>query len=114
MAIRLKKVFYVIIGAWSAIMCFVSPIWLTMIFSEVTGLIYQYDGMANDGVAWIVGLISLFIWLLIALLPIGFFVRRMREIGRKHLMATLVIIVFLILLCLALCGFDMIAFLYCP
>lgn len=58
----MKKVIYLMLGIWNAIACFISPIWLTMVFLNLTGLIYQYDGSMDEGTAFILGFVMLVLW----------------------------------------------------
>ena len=39
----MKKICVFILGMWCALTCFTSPVILTMIYLNVTGLIYQYE-----------------------------------------------------------------------
>lgn len=81
----MKKVTYIILGFWSAIAGFLSPVWLTLTILNLTGLIYQYDASMDEGTALILGLIMLFVWGLFALLPCIVFLRKMRILGGKAL-----------------------------
>lgn len=81
----MKKVMKIILGFWSAIAVFLSPVWLTLTILNLTGLIYQYDASMDEGTALILGIIMLFIWELFALLPCIVFLRKMRMLGRKAL-----------------------------
>lgn len=81
----MKKATYIIIGIWSAVTCFLSPVWLTLTVLNLTGLIYQYDYSMDEGTALILGLTMLSVWVLIALLPCITYLRKMRLLGRKAL-----------------------------
>ncbi len=52
----------IMLGIWCAAATFVTPVWLTVGFLDITGLIYQYDGMVDEGTAGIMGVIELTLW----------------------------------------------------
>ena len=79
----MKKLIYFILGIWSAVAVFLSPVWLTLTALNLTGMIYQYDDSMDEGTAGILGFMMLTVWLLVALLPCSLFLRKMRIIGRK-------------------------------
>ena len=81
----MKSVTYIILGIWSAITVFLSPVWLTLTALNLTGMIYQYDYSMDEGTALILGLIMLFIWVIIALIPCVIFLKKMRLVGRRTL-----------------------------
>lgn len=56
-----------ILGAWCAVTCYISPVWLTMIYLDLSGLIYQYDFSMDEGIAGLVGALSLALWIVLAL-----------------------------------------------
>lgn len=107
----MKKILYIIWGIWCAIMCFISPVWLTMVFLNLTGLIYQYDYSMDEGTAFITGIIFLTFWLVFALLPNVAFIQKMYTVKRKSMGAVIVIGLLLCVLCIAMCGWDVIEFL---
>ncbi len=55
----MKRLVNIIWGAWCAITTFISPIWVTMIYLNITGLIYQYDYSMDEGTAILIGLFLL-------------------------------------------------------
>ena len=79
----MKNVTYIILGIWSAITGFLSPVWLTLTALNLTGMIYQYDDSMDEGTAGILGFMMLTVWLLVVLFPCSLFLRKMRIIGRK-------------------------------
>lgn len=85
-----------------------------MIYLELTGLIYQYDFSMDEGLAGYVGVLSLGIWILLALVPLVVFLHRVKLTGRKRFWITITGLASLILLCLILCRFDTVAFLTTP
>ena len=112
--VYMKRFINSVLGVWCAITCFVSPIWLTMIFLNLTGLIYQYDYSMDEGTAFIIGVILLILWLVFALFPNIVFIRNMYINNRKKLWLWLVIMVLICILCVAMCGWNILEFLTVP
>lgn len=109
-----KKIFNVVLGIWCGVTCFISPIWLALIFLNISGLIYKYDYSMDEGTATIVGIIYMVLWILFVLLPNVAFIKKMYSIDKKYLTAGIVSIILLWVLCLAMCGWDIIGFLTTP
>ncbi len=110
----MKKILYIICGLWCAIMCFISPVWLTMTFLNLTGLIYQYDYSMDEGTAFIIGIIFFTFWLVFALLPNIIFIRKMYAMNRKSIGVLIVIGLLLCVMCIAMCRWDVMEFLTVP
>lgn len=100
----------IMLGIWCAAATFVTPVWLTVGFLDITGLIYQYDGMVDEGTAGIMGVIELTLWGLFVLLPDIWFLKRMKSQGWRKVCYALGGMAVLILLCLSLCKWNMIRF----
>ena len=98
----MKKLIYLILGIWSAVASFLSPIWLTLTVLNLTGLIYQYDYSMDEGTAVILGFMMLCVWLLLALLPCILFLRKMRMLGRKAFIVSIIVLLVLIFLGIAM------------
>ena len=98
----MKKLIYLILGIWSAVAGFLSPVWLTLTVLNLTGLIYQYDYSMDEGTAVILGFMMLCVWLLLALLPCILFLRKMRMLGRKAFIVSIIVLLVLILLGIAM------------
>ena len=98
----MKKLIYLILGIWSAVASFLSPIWLTLTVLNLTGLIYQYDYSMDEGTAVILGFMMLSVWLLVALLPCILFLRKMCMLGRKAFIVSIIVLLVLILLGIAM------------
>jgi len=94
----MKKLIYFILGVWSAIAGFLSPVWLTLTALNLSGRIYQYDYSMDEGTAGILGILMLSVWLLVALLPCICFLRKMRLLGRKAFIVSIIALVLLVLL----------------
>ena len=45
----MKKITNIIWGMWCAFTTLISPVWLTMIFLNITGMIYKYDYSMDEG-----------------------------------------------------------------
>lgn len=110
----MKTITNVILGIWCAFTAFVSPIWLTLIFLNITGLIYKYDFSMDEGTAGILGLISLVIWILSVLLPDILFIRRMYSVNRKYMFVTFSFMILFAVICIAMCKWDVVKFLTTP
>lgn len=98
------------LGIWCAVTSFVSPVWLTMTFLDITGLIYHYDGFVDEGTAGIMGVIELVLWMVLVLFPAIWFVKRMKSHGWRHVCYAFAGMAVLAMLCIALCGWDMVSF----
>ena len=94
----MKKLIYFILGIWSAVAGFLSPVWLTFTVLNLTGMIYQYDYTMDEGTAGILGFMMLSVWLLVALLPCILFLRKMRLLGRKPFIVSILALAVLVLL----------------
>ena len=94
----MKKLTYIILGIWSAITGFLSPVWLTLTALNITGLIYQYDYSMDEGTALILGLIMLFIWIIFALIPCVIYLKKMHLLGRRTLAWSISVLAVLVLL----------------
>lgn len=100
----------VMLGIWYAITSFLSPVWLTMGFLDITGRIYQYDGMVDEGTAGIMGVIELALWIVFALLPDIWFLRRIKKQSVRKVFCAAGSMIILVLLCIALCQWDVVGF----
>lgn len=65
----IKKVLPALWTIYTAFTSFISPIWLTVIFLNLSGKIYQLDYMYDEGAARIIGMMMLFMWLIFVLTP---------------------------------------------
>lgn len=99
--------------AWCTAACFISPIWLTIIYLYLSGAAYQY-GLDNDGVAGFMGMILLGFWVVLVLVPVVGLLHQRHAAGRRQFWITVVSLAVLILFCLALCRFDVVAYLTTP
>lgn len=107
----MKRLVNIIWGAWCAFASFISPVWLTMIYLNITGLIYQYDHSMDEGTAIFIGLFLLILWLLIVVLPIIGFMRYVYQINKKNLLFCIISMIVLVTVCIAVCGWDIVRFL---
>ena len=106
----MKKLSNIILGTWCAVTCFISPIWLTLIFLNVTGLIYKYDYSMDMGTAGIIGVILLVLWVALVLLPNVVFIKK----HKKYVSIIFVIIVLLCMFCIGMCKWNLVGFLVEP
>lgn len=106
----MKRLLNIVLGAWCAITCFFSPVWLTLAVVNLTGLIYKYDYSMDEGTAGIIGIILLVLWVVTALLPTIIFIKR----NRKYLVIIINVMVLLCLLCIGMCDWNIVNFLFLP
>jgi len=106
----MKKLLNIALGIWCAITCFISPIWLTLAIVNLTGLIYKYDYSMDEGTAWVIGIILLGLWMVLVLLPNVVFIKK----HAKYLSIIIVFVVLLCLLCLGMCNWNVMSFLFSP
>lgn len=85
-----------------------------MIYLDLSGLIYQYDFSMDEGMAGIIGALSLALWILVALLPLILFFKKMYAAGRKHFLIAGALMAVIVCVRLAMCHWDMVAFLTTP
>ncbi len=109
-----EEITNVLLGIWCSIACFISPVWLTMIFLDITGIIYEYDYSMDEGTAIVIGMISLIVWIFLVLLPVIIFLKRMHSINKKWVMVTIAVIAVICILCIAMCNWDVVGFLTTP
>lgn len=110
----MKKIGEIILGLWCAFASFISPIWLTMIFLDLTGEIYKYDYSIDEGVAGIIGAAELVVWGLAVLFPDIAFLKKMYSRNRKYFFCALVFFTALAVICTAMCGWNVVRFLTIP
>ncbi len=107
----MKRLINIIWGVWCAFATFLSPVWLTMIYLNITGMIYKYDYSMDEGTAIIMGIFLLALWLFIVLVPIIGFLRYAYTLNKKYLLACAFSMFVLMTACMAICGWDIIHFL---
>lgn len=108
----MKKITDILLGVWSAVSCFISPIWLTLMFVNITGLVYKYDFTMDEGTAIIFGIAFLVLWILLALLPNLVFIKRLYMKNKKYALVDIAGMVILMLACVGFCGWNIIDFLF--
>ena len=107
----MRKITNIIWGMWCAFTTLLSPVWLTMIFLNITGMIYKYDYSMDEGTAIIIGVFLLVLWLFIVLLPIVGFLRYAYLLYKKNLWICIIVMIALVILCLGLCNWNIVHFL---
>lgn len=110
----IKKILMTLWTIYSAFTSFISPIWLTMIFLDISGKIYQLDYKYDQGTAGIIGMLFLFVWLIFVLTPAVLYLLKMKSYGRKFLWAGLGIMAGTAIICCGLCGWNIVRFLTVP
>ena len=107
----MKKLVNIVWGIWCAFTTFISPVWVTMIYLNITGLIYMYDYSMDEGTAIPIGLFLLVLWLLIVALPIIGFIRYVYRINKRNLLIFVPSMMVLAMVCVVACGWDIVHFL---
>ena len=110
----IKKILMTLWTIYSAFTSFISPIWLTMIFLDISGKIYQLDYKYDQGTAGIIGMLFLFVWLIFVLTPDILYLLKMRSYGIKFLWVGLGIMAGTAIICCGLCGWNIVRFLTVP
>lgn len=82
-----------------------------MAFLNLTGLIYKYDYSMDEGTAGIIGFAILVLWLLAVLLPDILLLRYVKSINVKGVPVAIGIMIGLMVMCVAVCDWNIIAFL---
>lgn len=107
----MKKVFTVLLIVWSGFTSFVSPIWLTLIYLNLTGLIYKYDYSMDEGTAGIFGIVLAVLWIVFAMIPNVATMKMMYNKDRRLAVVYLIAVAILCLCCFAMCGWNIMRFL---
>lgn len=107
----MKKISMLIWTIWNSFVILISPIWITMVYLCFSGKIYQVDATFDDGVAGIFGIVSFLVWLVIAFIPFILFFRMLKKRGTKFIWLGILVMLVLILICCALCNWNIIMFL---
>lgn len=110
----IKKALMAIWTIYTAFTSFISPVWLTMIYLELSGKIYQLDYKYDQGTAGIIGTMSLSVWLIFVLIPNILYLLNMKSYGKKFLWIGLGIMVGAAIICCGLCGWNIVRFLTTP
>lgn len=109
-----KKALMALWTIYTAFTSFISPVWLTMIYLQLSGKIYQCDYSYDEGTAGIVGILSLCVWLIFVLTPDVLYLLIMQSYGRKFLWIGLGLIVSVAAICWGLCEWNIVRFLTTP
>ena len=109
-----KKILMALWTIYTAFTSFISPIWLTMIFLELSGKVYQLDYKYDEGTAGIIGMLSVFVWLILVLTPNILYLLKMKSYKKHFLWIGLGVMVGAAVICWGLCGWNIIRFLTTP
>lgn len=106
----MRKIVDIIQATWCAFTCFVSPVWLALIWLNITGSIYQYDYSMDEGTAIIIGIILVGIWIVASLVPNIFFWKKKYTENKKKAGWMLAVTLLLCVLGMTMCGWDVVGF----
>jgi len=106
----MKRIVNILLGIWCAFVSFISPLWLSMIFLNITGIIYKYDYSMDGGTAIIIGIALLILWLLLGLVPNVCLAKKLYFANKKYGLMYGICIVGLCVLCFGMCDWDIIGF----
>ena len=110
----INKFLMILWTIYSVFTSLISPIWLTMTFLNLSGKIYQLDGMYDEGTAGMIGIMLLFGWLIFALAPNILYLLKLKSYGRKFLWIRLGLMAGTAIICCGLCGWNIVRFLTVP
>ena len=106
----MKKIVLLILAVWESIMAFLSPLWLGIVGICFGGNIHVLDAGFNEKLAVPLGVVFLVLWIVVAAVPgIAFYIGVRKN--RKGMICAAVIMAALVLLCLAVCGWNPAGFL---
>ena len=79
----MKKLFLFILGVWAVFGTLITPMALFYLFLCLTGLVYRYDGMMDEGTAFFEGAVTLIFLLVFVLFPSLAFFKRIRQSQKR-------------------------------
>ena len=100
----MKKALNIIWGIWCSLACIFSPLWIAMIYLNMTGMIYKYDYSMDEGTAIIVGFVLLILWIGLVAFPIVALLLRLFRYNKKYVSISIVFIVALYMIGVMACG----------
>ena len=106
----MKKIFNVLIGIWCCLVCYVSPLWLSMIFFNITGIIYKYDYSMDEGTAIALGIILLILWIVLGLIPNVYLGKKIYFVNRKYFIIYITCVIFLCISCFVMYDWNIMRF----
>lgn len=107
----LKKALYTLWGVWCILIAWVTPIWITLTYLNLSGQIYKYDSSMDEGTAIMFGIVMAIVWLLLFLFPSILFYKRIYSVNHKYGYIFVVIIALAIVFFMAYCRWDVLTFL---
>jgi len=107
----MKKAVNIIWGIWCSLACIFSPLWIAMIYLNMTGLIYKYDYSMDEGTAIIIGFILLILWIIFAAFPIVALLLRLFKYDKKYASVSIILIIVFCMVGVMACGGNPINFL---
>lgn len=107
----MRKITNIFWGMWCVFTTLISPVWLSMIFLNITGMIHKYDYSMDEGTAVIIGIFLLALWLFVVLLPIVGFLKYAYSLNKKNLWIYIGIMIILVFFCFWICDWNIVHFL---
>lgn len=107
----IKKGLYIMSGLWCVFATMITPIWLSLTYLNLSGEIYQYDYSMDEGTAVVFGIVMMFIWLLLAVLPVFFLMKQIRKHSCKLFYVAIGIISLFLLCSVVICKGNIVDFL---
>lgn len=107
----MKKVANILWGIWCSLACIFSPLWIAMIYLNMTGLIYKYDYSMDEGTAIIIGVVLLILWISLVAFPIVALLLRMSKCDKKFMLIGIILIIAFCMVGVTACGGNPINFL---
>ena len=89
----MKKALNILWGIWCSLACIFSPLWIAMIYLNMTGLIYKYDYSMDEGTAIIIGFVLLILWIGLVVFPIIALLLRLFRYDKKYAPISIIFII---------------------
>ncbi len=100
----MKKALNVLWGIWCSLACIFSPLWMAMIYLNLTGLIYTYDYSMDEGTAIIIGFLLLILWIVLAAFPIVSLLIRVFKYDKKYALISICLMIVFYMIGVMTCG----------
>ena len=100
----MKKALNALWGMWCLLACIFSPLWIAMIYLNLTGLIYMYDYSMDEGTAIIIGFVLLILWIGLAAFPIVSLLLHLFRYDKKYASISICLIIVFYMIGVMACG----------
>lgn len=107
----MKKTGGIVWGLWCACTSWITPIWLTLTYLNLSGDIYKYDYSMDEGTAIVFGIVMVTAWLILSLMPSVLLFKRLYKVAHKYAYVFMVAVALLIVVSMAFCGWNVVDFL---